>query len=170
MIVLKADSELKMTFERLIKTMHANVNWTGLFVALDNYLILQGEVRSLFFHFDSRKVAENIVDLPIKEDEIKDTDEAAVRDVINMILYAFGKWGTIQGLRVEKNTEQLNTLFGHVLAGIYIEPEYTTQYFRFYHAGKRITYEDVIQAALEAKEAVQKEEEADEEQGLWHKS
>lgn len=76
MIVLKADSELKMTFERLIKTMHANVNWTGLFVALDNYLILQGEVRSLFFHFDSRKVAENIVDLPIKEDEIKDTDEA----------------------------------------------------------------------------------------------
>ena len=157
MIVLKADSELKMTFERLIKTMHANVNWTGLFVALDNYLILQGEVRSLFFHFDSRKVAENIVDLPIKEDEIKDTDEAAVRDVINMILYAFGKWGTIQGLRVEKNTEQLNTLFGHVLAGIYIEPEYTTQYFRFYHAGKRITYEDVIQAALEAKEAVQKE-------------
>ncbi len=59
-------------------------------------------MRSLFFHFDSRKVAENIVDLPIKEDEIKDTDEAAVRDVINMILYAFGKWGTIQGLRVEK--------------------------------------------------------------------
>lgn len=169
MIVLRADSELKMTFERLIKTMHANVNWTGLFVALDNYLILQGEVRSLFFHFDSRKVAENIVDLPIKEDEIKDTDEAAVRDVINMILYAFGKWGTIQGLRVEKNTEQLNTLFGHVLAGIYIEPEYTTQYFHFYHAGKRITYEDVIQAALEAKEAVQKEEETDEEQGLWHK-
>lgn len=169
MIVLRADSELKMTFERLIKTMHANVNWTGLFVALDNYLILQGEVRSLFFHFDSRKVAENIVDLPIKEDEIKDTGEAAVRDVINMILYAFGKWGTIQGLRVEKNTEQLNTLFGHVLAGIYIEPEYTTQYFRFYHAGKRITYEDVIQAALEAKEAVQKEEEADEEHGLWHK-
>ena len=126
-------------------------------------------MRSLFFHFDSRKVAENIVDLPIKEDEIKDTDEAAVRDVINMILYAFGKWGTIQGLRVEKNTEQLNTLFGNVLAGIYIEPEYTTQYFHFYHAGKRITYEDVIQAALEAKEAVQKEEEADEEQGLWHK-
>ena len=70
MIVLKADSELKMTFERLIKTMHANVNWTGLFVALDNYLILQGEVRSLFFHFDSRKVAENIVDLPIKEDSL----------------------------------------------------------------------------------------------------
>ena len=27
----------------------------------------------------------------------------------------------------------------------------------------------MIQAALEAKEAVQKEEEADEEQGLWHK-
>lgn len=169
MIVLRADSELKMTFERLIGTMHANVNWTGLFVAIDNYLILQGEVRSLFFHFDSRKVVENIVDLPIKEDEIKDTDEAAVRDVINMILYAFGKWGTIQGLRVEKNTEQLNALFGQVLAGIYIEPEYTTQYFRFYHAGKRITYEDVIQAALEAEESVQKEEETDEEQGLWHK-
>lgn len=49
MIVLKADSELKMTFERLIKTMHANVNWTGLFVALDNYLILQGKCAPCFF-------------------------------------------------------------------------------------------------------------------------
>ena len=96
MIVLKADSELKMTFERLIKTMHANVNWTGLFVALDNYLILL-EVRSCFFILTVEKVAENIVDLPIKEDEIKDTDEAAVRDVINMILYAFGKWERSEG-------------------------------------------------------------------------
>ena len=65
--------------------------------------------------------------------------------------------GNDPGTSCGKKTEQLNTLFGHVLAGIYIEPEYTTQYFRFYHAGKRITYEDVIQAALEAKEAVQKE-------------
>ena len=45
--------------------------------------------------------------MPQKEDEIKDTDEAAVRDVINMILYAFGKWGTIQGLRVEKTGSAL---------------------------------------------------------------
>ena len=86
MIVLRANTELKSTFEKLIKTMEVNVSWNGLFVVIDNCLILQGAVRSLFFHFDSRKVAENIVDLPIKEDEIKDTDEAAVRDVINMIL------------------------------------------------------------------------------------
>lgn len=81
--------------------MHANVNWTGLLWHLIIISFTGGSALPVF-HFDSRKVAENIVDLPIKEDEIKDTDEAAVRDVINMILYAFGKWGTIQGLRVEK--------------------------------------------------------------------
>ena len=123
MIVLRANSELKNTFERLIKTMGANVSWNGLFVVVDNCLILQGAVRSLFFHFDSRKVLENIIELPIKEEEICSTEDVAkVQDVINIILYSFGKWGTIKGLRVEKNHEQLNRLFRSVLAEIGIEP------------------------------------------------
>ena len=112
MIILRANSELKHTFEKLIRTMGANVVWNGLFVVIDNCLILQGAVRSLFFHFDSRKVLENIIELPIKEEDVTDTDgEPKVQDAVNMILYSFGKWGTIKGLRVEKNYEQLNRLF-----------------------------------------------------------
>ena len=172
MIVLRANSELKNTFETLIKTIGANVKWNGLFAAIDNYLVLQGEVRSLFFHFDSRKVVENIIDLPIKEDEIKDTlNEVQVQNVINMILYAFGKWGTIKGLKVEKNYQQLSGLFHDVLAELRVEPDYTWEYMRFYKEGIRITYEDVIQLALEAKERAPEEstESEDAEGGLWHK-
>lgn len=34
-----------------------------------------------------------------------------VRDVLNVVLYAFGKWGNIKGLRVDKDYVQLNRLF-----------------------------------------------------------
>lgn len=170
MIVLRANQELKMTFERLIQTMGANVQWNGLFVVMNNFIILQGEVRSLFFHFDSRKAAENIIDVNVKEEDIKDTaGEPQVQDVVNMILYAFGKWGSIKGLRVEKNYEQLGSLFGAILRGISVEPEYTPEYFRFYKNGIRITYEEVVEAALEAREAVLEEEAPEEAPGLWHK-
>lgn len=170
MIVLRANQELKMTFERLIQTMGANVQWNGLFVVMNNFIILQGEVRSLFFHFDSRKAAENIIDVNVKEEDIKDTaGELQVQDVVNMILYAFGKWGSIKGLRVEKNYEQLGSLFGAILRGISVEPEYTPEYFRFYKNGIRITYEEVVEAALEAREAVLEEEAPEEAPGLWHK-
>lgn len=170
MIILRANSELKHTFEKLIKTMGANVAWNGLFVVIDNCLILQGAVRSLFFHFDSRKVLENIIELPVKEEDVTDTDEEPkVQDAVNMILYSFGKWGTIKGLRVEKNYEQLNRLFTGVLAETGIEPEYTREHFRFYQNGIRVTYEDVIQAALEAGEKQLEEPEKGEQAGLWHK-
>ena len=170
MIVLRANQELKMTFERLIQTMGVNVQWNGLFVVMNNFIILQGEVRSLFFHFDSRKAAENIIDVNVKEEDIKDTaGEPQVQDVVNMILYAFGKWGSIKGLRVEKNYEQLGSLFGAILRGISVEPEYTPEYFRFYKNGIRITYEEVVEAALEAREAVLEEEAPEETPGLWHK-
>ena len=70
MIVLNATPELKLTFEKLIQTMEAQVSWNGLFVVIDNTLILQGDVRSLFFHFDSRKVVTNIIDLDIQVQQI----------------------------------------------------------------------------------------------------
>ena len=51
MILLRADPELHQTFERLIEAMKVPVKWNGIFVVIDNYMILQGEVRSLFFPF-----------------------------------------------------------------------------------------------------------------------
>lgn len=169
MILLRANPELRQTFEKLITTMKVPVKWNGIFAVIDNCIILQGEVRSLFFHFDSRKVVTNIIELPVKEEEILDTaDSIEVCNVINMILYVFGKWGTIKGLKVEKNYVQLNRLFTGIMKGLYVEPEYTREFFRFYKEGIRITYEDVIQAALEAEEE-QPPETEEEGKGLWHK-
>lgn len=169
MIALRANTELRNTFDKLIKAMGVNVAWNGLFIVIDNCLILQGEVRSLFFHFDSRKVLENIIELPVKESEVRDTaNEAKVQEIINLILYSFGKWGTIRGLKVEKNYGQLNVLFQNVLAELDIEPQYTGDHFQFYEKGIRVTYEDVVQKALEAKEEVLEAQE-EEVQGLWRK-
>lgn len=169
MIVLRANQELRQTFDKLIVTMKLPVKWNGIFAAVDNYIILQGEVRSLFFHFDSKKVTTNIIDIPVKEDEVQETGEnTVVRNVINMILYAFGKWGNLGGLKVEKNYVQLNQLFAGILGEISVEPEYNKDYFRFYKNGIRITYEDVIQIAL-LHSTQEAEESSGQRGGLWHK-
>ncbi len=169
MIVLNATPELKLTFDKLIQTMEANVSWNGLFVVIDNTLILQGDIRSLFFHFDSRKVVTNIIDLDIPVQKITPIENNAyVKNVINMLLYAFGKWGNIKGLTVEKDYEQLSKLFANILGEMDIEPEYNKEHFVFYQKGVRILYEDVVECAISYKE---KDPEVPEEEskGLWHK-
>ena len=169
MIVLNATPELKLTFEKLIQTMEAQVSWNGLFVVIDNTLILQGDVRSLFFHFDSRKVVTNIIDLDIQVQQITPIENNDyVKNVINMLLYAFGKWGNIKGLTVEKDYAQLSKLFGNILSEMDIEPEYNKEHFWFYQKGVRILYEDVVECAISYKE---KDPEVPEEEskGLWHK-
>ena len=170
MIFLKANAELKYTFERLIKTMNVPVKWNSIFAVLNNYLILTGEVRSLVFNFDNRKVNTNIIEIPIAEEAIKPVeDNVLLTNVINMILYAFGKWGTIPGIKVEKDYAQLNELFTGLLRELKIEPGYRDDNFRFYQKGIQIAYEDVVQAAIEAGKKEEEEEETEEEKlGLWH--
>lgn len=169
MILLRANTELKQTFDKLIQTMNVPVKWSGIFAVIDNYIVLQGEVRSLFFHFDTRKVATNIIDIPMKEDAVEEVGEnVRVQNAVNMILYAFGKWGTIKGLKVEKSYKQLNELFVGVMRELGVEPEYTQMYFRFYRHGMRITYEDVIQMALESGGENEEETEG-KTRGLWRK-
>ena len=172
MIFLKANIELKHTFERLIQTMEVPVKWNELFVVLNNFLILPGEVRSLVFNFDNRKVNTNVIEIPIVEEAIQPIDKnVLVTNVLDMILYAFGKWGTIKGIRVDKDYAQLNALFTEILKEIKVEPGYRNDNFRFYQEGIQITYEDVVQAALEAGEKSEEEleEELEEEKlGLWH--
>lgn len=169
MIVLNATPELRLTFEKLIQTMEAPVKWKGLFVVIDNTLILQGDVRSLFFHFDSRKVMTNIIDLDIKVQEITPIENNPyIKNVINMLLYAFGKWGNIKGLTVEKDYAQLGKLFANILGEMDIEPEYTKEHFWFFQKGVRIVYEEVVECALSYKEK-NPEIPKEESKGLWHK-
>lgn len=171
MILLRANRELDEVFERLIHTMKVNVKWNGIFVVVGNYLILLGEVRSLFFNFENRKVVTNIIDIPVKEEDVVAIEEGELLpNTLNMVLYAFGKWGAIH-VKVEQNYAKLDELFTGILREIHVQPDFNEVNYRFYKEGIRLTYEDVIQLAVEAGEKNKEEEtEAEEETlGLWHK-
>ena len=172
MIILNTNSELKATFERLLQTIGEPVEWNGRFVAVGDYLILHGRVRSLFFNFETKKVVTNLIDIPVKEEETIDVGERRkVQNVINLALYAFGKWGSIHGVKVEQDYAQLNEVFHNALREFFVEPAYSNENFRFYKNGIRLSYEDVIQLAIEsAEQDVQKlKQEQEMEGGLWHK-
>ena len=73
--------------------MDAPVEWNGMFFVVGDYLILQGSVRSLFFNFDTKLVVTNIIELKAEEQMIAAVEQHPnVRDILNMVLYAFGKW------------------------------------------------------------------------------
>ncbi len=172
MIILKTNLELKATFERLIRTMKEPVEWTGNFAVVGDYLILQGKVRSLFFNFETRKVVTNLIDIPVQEEEtVEIKDQIKIQNTLNMVLYAFGKWGMIRGVKVEQDYAQLNRIFTKVLQEFSIEPGYSLENFRFYKDGIRLSYEDVIQAAIESREDTIEESQTEKEssRGLWHK-
>ena len=164
MILLKANDELKNIFGRMLKTMDANVAWNGNFVVLNNFLILSGNVRSLILSFDNRKVTTNVIELPDKEEDMDPVgDNQILANVLNMTLYAFGKWGVIKGLKVDKDYSQLNTLFYAILKDMKIIPGFRDDNFRFYKDNIQMTYEEVVQAAIEegkrAPEEVKEEKE-----------
>lgn len=177
MILLKANEELKSVFGRMIKTMGVNVAWTGKFVVLNNFLILSGNVRSLIFNFDNRKVNTNVIELPDRDEDAEPVEgNDILTNVLNMTLYAFGKWGTIKGLKVDQDYNQLNNLFQAILKDMNIKPGYRDDYFRFYKDEIQMTYEEVVEAAIEegkrkAQEVKEEEESRQREEGLglWHK-
>ncbi|MCM1145613.1 MAG: hypothetical protein NC318_07495 [Blautia sp.] len=149
MLLLKANPELKKTFERLIQTMKLPVTWTELFMIANNHLILAGEVRSLVFDFDAKKVSTSILEVPIQGSALDPMPaDAMLNNVLNMTLYAFGKWGAVSGLRVTQDYSALNTLFGNVLRPVKTEPDFSTETFRFYKEGMQITYEDMMLSVL----------------------
>ena len=177
MILLRANSELKNVFGRMLKAMKVNVAWTGKFVVLNNFLIMSGNVRSLVFNFDNRKVNTNIIELPDREEDTEPVeDNEFLTNVLNMALYAFGKWGVIKGIRVDQDYSQLNSLFQEILKDMKITPGFRDDNFRFYKDNIQITYEEVVQAAVEegnrrAQEMKEEEEDNQPEEhlGLWHK-
>ncbi len=149
MILLKANPKLKNVFARLVKTMNVTVTWTDIFVIVNNNLILAGDVRSLIFSFDNRKIYTNILEIPLSSKHIDSMpSDGMLENIINMSLYAFGKWGSIGALRVDKDYASLNSLFESVLKPINIEPDFNPDNFRFYKNGIQITYEDTILESL----------------------
>lgn len=150
MLLLKANSELKKVFTRLIGTIKAPVTWTDIFAIANNNLILVGEVRSLIFNFDNKKVYTNILEIPVEDKKIdRIPNETLINNMMNMTLYAFGKWNSIGGLKVEKDYAELNMLFQSIFRPLAVEPSFRTENLRFFKNGLQITYEEVLQGAME---------------------
>lgn len=182
MILLKANDKLKVIFHKIIKTMGENVEWNELFIINNNDLILLGKIRSLFFNFDNKRANSNIIDITVNEEAAGQiTENEMLENALNMTLYTFGKWGSIKGLKVEKDYDQLNHLIAYILKEIKVETSLTKDNLRFFKDGIQMTYEEVIQLILDEKKQVDVEEAKEVEEdftteeeeeyrlGLWHK-
>ncbi len=180
MIVLKANLELRKVFYSLTKNIWKDVEWRDIFIIQDNCLNLLGKRRSLVFDFEEKKVESNILEFNFKpEDVIAIGDNEILTNVLDMTLYAYGKWGLIRGLRVDKDYASLNDMFNEVTQSIKIESSITKDSFRFFEKGKQLTLEDVVEKLVvrNKKDQQQQEEIAAEEtakdsdkysMGLWH--
>lgn len=172
MIALKSTAELRLVFNKLIKTLSVPVDWNGNFIVIDNFLILPGKERSVIFNYDTRRVTTNISDPKLGNARAMEIGkDSQLVNIFNLVLYAFGKWGALKGITVEKDYKKINTLFGAVFGQVGVTAEYTEQHCFWYKDSTRITYEDAIQETIDSearRNAAVDEEEAEEETGLWH--
>ncbi|MCH5257197.1 MAG: hypothetical protein J1D87_07870 [Lachnospiraceae bacterium] len=149
MILIKANPELKNVYKRLITTLKLPVTWNDVFVVKNNLLILAGDVRSLIFNFENKKIYTSILEIPTESSRLESMpSDSLLNNVMNITLYAFGKWGTIGGLKVDKDYETLNTLFSQILRPVSIETGFGESNLRFYNNGVQLTYEDMMMAIL----------------------
>lgn len=157
MLVLNANQEQIKVFNRLIQEMDVQVVWKGQFVIMGDRLILEGFIRSLIFHFDIQQTEVRLTEMLGDEgEELEISDYRGIEDLITMAVYAFEKWGTLKGVRVEQEIESLHQIFGDILRIYQIEVEFTKDRMQFLKAGMPVTYEDVVETVLayekEAKE------------------
>lgn len=185
MILLRANSKVKSVFSKMIDTVGERVSWTEVFVISNNDIILVGKSRSFFFNMDKRRAFSNLADITMEEDRVERMpDNELLENAFNIILYAFGKWGGIKGLKVETDYRQLNALINQIFQEIQIEGRLNSEHFRFYQQGIQVTYEEVIQMILDKiKKSQEKQDEKDSlneqeekakdekfyQMGLWYK-
>ena len=171
MIVLESTTQLRAVFDKLIGMLSVPVEWNGHFVVLDNFLVLKGKERSVIFNFDARKMGTNILEIDDTKAEVVDiTDNTLITNILNLVLYTFGKWGTLKGVTVEKDVAQINTLLEKVYGELNIQTDYSMEHCYLYKDGARITYEDAISIAVEKHNADLAETDSDDndDSGLWH--
>ena len=171
MIVLESTTQLRAVFDKLIGMLPVPVEWNGHFIVLDNFLVLKGRERSVIFNFDAKKVGTNILDIDDTRTEAVDiADNTLITNILNLVLYTFGKWGALKGVTVEKDLGQINTLLQRVYGELNIKPDYSMEHCYLYKDGARITYEDAIALAVEKKNFVSGNagEDDNADAGLWH--
>ena len=148
MLVINATKEQKQVFNKLIEDMQARVVWNGRFIIMGDRLILEGLVQSLFFHLDIQKAEAELADLPENGEELEMADYPGMEDLITMAVYAFHAFGVIRGIHAEWDIAQLEEKFREILRAYQLDCAFSEEKMEFYRQGMRITYEDVLEAAL----------------------
>lgn len=175
MVWLKANPKLEQTYRKIIESMKADVKWDGVFIIKNNSIILQGEINSFIFDFELRRAYSNIIDIPDTPQELFEIGERKLLiNILNMILYVFGKWKTLP-LKVSQDYMQIDALLKNILKEINIVSYYSPSGIKFVGDGLQIVFEDIIVVAVDRIKQLESEEEnpieEDEEegsQGLWH--
>lgn len=146
MLIIKANREQKQLFDSLIEEMGAQVVWSGRFIVMGDRLILEGLVRSLFFHLDIQKTEVELADLPTEDkEELEVSEYPGLADLIIMAVYAFEQFGVLKGVHIGQDTQQLEQIFGDILSTYQLQSLFSEEKIEFYKSGIRITYEDVIE-------------------------
>ncbi len=149
MLVIHANQKQEEVFNKLIQEIDAQIVWNGRFVIMGDRLVLEGFVRSLFFHFDIQKAEVRFVELPTDDEkELEISAHPELEDLITMAVYAFEKWGAFKGLRVEQEFSQLQQVFAEILSVYNLELAFSDEKMEFYRDGICITYEDVVETVL----------------------
>lgn len=177
MVWLKADSVLENTYRKIIYASRADVDWHGEILIKNNTLVLLGSINSLVFDFELQKVYANIIDIPEIPGNIPGIEgRKLLSNIFNLVLYIFGKWGAIPGIRVSHNYAKIDMLLKQVLKEINSEAYYSDKGIKFTSNGLSVVFEDIILSAMEKikadeeneREKIEKEAEEEGPQGLWH--
>lgn len=175
MVWVKADEGLCNTYKKLIYAAKADIEWNGFILVENNTVILPGSINSFIFDFELKRVYANIIDIPEMPEDVFETDgRQLIKNIFNMLLYIFGKWGAIQGIRVEHTYEKIDLLLKQILKEAGSEAYYNKNGVRFTYNGKSVVFEDIIIASINTIKKEETEENAEDEnleeypQGLWH--
>lgn len=112
MVCIKANDEIVKVYQRIITAMRERVEWNGDIIIRKNTMILVGRVRSMYFELATRRVYSDIEELDFDmANAFEMGNNKLITNIINMLLYPFGKWGAIKGLNVEQDYMVLAALF-----------------------------------------------------------
>ena len=94
MVCIKANDEIVKVYQRIITAMRERVEWNGDIIIRKNTMILVGRVRSMYFELATRRVYSDIEELDFDmANAFEMGNNKLITNIINMLLYPFGKWG-----------------------------------------------------------------------------
>ena len=177
MLVLKANSELKKTYNKLVASTKSRVEWSGTFVVNNDNVILLGTEKSLVFSMEKRKVFGDVVEMNIDDSKayIVNSAKPGIVSYLTIPLYVLGKWGALKGLVVNHDYKKLTEMFTAIVKSVGIEVDFTDKHLYFYKNGIRFDYEDVLSELIRNIEEMEsgnsKETDGHNEykMGLWRK-